>query len=189
MMQKTVRTAGYALACCLFAAAFGHSQANPAKPAIGSPQTPAQVYGKLLDGIEKQFIELADAMPEDKYNFVPTQGDFKTVRTFGEQVKHVALANYYIYAGLSDSEFKGKSDAIEKLTTKAEIMQALRDSYKPAHEVVDGMTPENAFVTTAHGTRAGIMSMGLAHNMDHYGQLVVYLRMNGIIPPASRPKK
>jgi uncharacterized damage-inducible protein DinB len=189
-MHKTVRKAGYALACCLFAAAVGHSQtATPAKPAIGSHQTPAQVYGKLLDGIEKQFIELADAMPEDKYNFVPTQGDFKTVRTFGDQVKHVAEANYFLYAGLSDVEFKAKSEAIEKLTTKAEIMRTLRDSFKPAHELVDGTTPENVFQTTAQGTRAATLSRGLAHTMDHYGQLVVYLRMNGIIPPASRPRK
>ncbi|HWG19514.1 MAG TPA: DinB family protein [Terracidiphilus sp.] len=187
-----VRTAGRALAFCLLAstAAFAHAQAaaKPAKPAIGSQQQPAQVYGKLLSMMEKEFVDLADAMPEDKYSFVPTQGEFKTVRSFGDQVKHVAEANWYFFGGpnFSEADDKAKSDAIEKLTTKAEILQALKDSFKQAHALVDGITPENVFQTTAHGTRGGMTAFGLAHMMDHYGQLVVYLRMNGIVPPASR---
>ena len=191
-MLKIARMAGCALACCLFAVAFTHAQSpQAAKPAIGTPQNPAQIYGKLLSGMEKEFVDAADAMPEDKYNFAPTQGEFKGVRTFGGQIKHVAEANYFFFAGdsFSDAEDKAKSDAIEKLTSKADIMQALKDSFKMAHALVDGMTPENAFVTTTHGTRAGMTSFGLAHMMDHYGQLVVYLRMNGIVPPASRPSK
>ena len=76
---------------------------------------------------------------------------------------------------------------VEKLTTKAEIVQALKDSFIKAHAFVDGITPENAFVTMPNGnTRGGLAAFGLAHMMDHYGQLVVYLRMNGIVPPASR---
>ncbi len=188
-MHKTARKAGCALACCLVATAFAHSQAAaPAKPAIGSPQAPAEGYGKLLAGMEKEFVDLADAMPEDKYSFVPTQGDFKKVRSFGDQVKHVAESNYYFFGGpnYSEADDKAKSEAIEKLTTKADIMQALKDSFRLAHTLVDGTTPENAFTTTAHGTRAGMTAFGLAHMMDHYGQLVVYLRMNGIVPPASR---
>jgi uncharacterized damage-inducible protein DinB len=190
-MQITVRTAGHVLALCLLASTpgFAVGQAEkPAKPAIGTQQEPAQIYGKLLSGMEKEFVDLADAMPEDKYNFVPTQGEFTKVRSFGDQVKHIAEANYYFFAGdsFSDAEDKTKTAAIEKLTSKADIMQALKDSFKMAHTLVDGMTSQNAFVTTAHGTRAGMTSFGLAHMMDHYGQIVVYLRMNGIVPPASR---
>jgi len=81
---------------------------------------------------------------------------------------------------------KAKHDAIEKLTSKAEIVQALKDSLAQAHTYVGGITAENAFVTTEHGTRGGMAAFGLAHMMDHYGQMVVYLRMNGIVPPASR---
>jgi len=110
------------------------------------------------------------------------------VRSFGSQVKHVAEANFFFFGGDSFTEAadKAKADAIEKLTSKADIVQALKDSFKLAHALVDGMTADNAFVTTTHGTRAGMASFGLAHMMDHYGQLVVYLRMNGIVPPASR---
>jgi hypothetical protein len=189
-MYKTVRILGSALACCLLAAAtLAHSQAPAAaKPAVGTPQAPAQIYGKLLAGMEKEFVDAAEAMPEDKYDFAPTTGEFKGVRSFGAQVKHVAEANYFFFGGdaFTEAGDKAKSDVIEKLTSKADIVQALKDSFKLAHALVDGTTADNAFVTTTHGTRAGMASFGLAHMMDHYGQLVVYLRMNGIVPPASR---
>jgi hypothetical protein len=192
-MQKSVRITGRVLAACLVAilpalAAAQGADNKQAKPAIGSAQPPAQIYGKLLSGMEKEFVDLAEAMPEDKYSFVPSQGEFAKVRSFGDQVKHVAEANWYFFGGpnITDDQLKTKSDAIEKLTSKADILQALKDSFKQAHTLVDGTTAENAFTTTAHGTRAGMTSFGLAHMMDHYGQLVVYVRMNGIVPPASR---
>jgi hypothetical protein len=178
-------------ACCLLAAtsAFAVAQgAAPAKPAVGTAVPPAQIYGKLLSQMEREFVGAAEAMPEDKYNFAPSSGDFKGVRTFAEQVKHVAEANYYFFAnpGTTEAEGKAKSDAIAKLKTKAEIVQALKDSFTQAHAYIDAITPENAFIQTANGTRAGQATFGLAHFMDHYGQMVEYLRMNSIIPPASR---
>ncbi len=189
-MHIPSRLAACLLLCCTVAAApaFALAQeAAPAKPAVGTPQTPSQVYGKLLGLMEKEFVSAAEAMPEDKFNFSPTQGEFKGVRSFGAQVKHVAESNYYFFGGnMSEADLKTKSDAIEKLNSKAEIIQALKDSLATAHTFVDGITPENAFVTTDHGTRGGMASFGLAHMMDHYGQMVVYLRMNGIVPPASR---
>jgi uncharacterized damage-inducible protein DinB len=192
-MHISLRSASCALAICIFAstAAKVFSQAGDnkaAKPAVGSQQPPSQIYGKLLSGMEKEFVDLADAMPEEKYSFVPSTGEFAKVRSFGDQVKHIAESNWYFFGGpdITEDQLKAKSDAIEKLTSKADIMQALKDSLKQAHTLVDGMTAENAFTTTAHGTRAGMTSFGLAHMMDHYGQLVVYLRMNGMVPPASR---
>jgi len=180
-------------ACCLLAAtsAFAVAQAAaPAKPAVGSAVAPAQIYGHLLTLMEKEFVGAAEAMPEDKYDFAPpaTMGEYKGVRTFAEQVKHVTEANYYFFAnpGTSEAEMKAKSDAIKNLKTKTEIVQALKDSFNQAHAYVDAITPENAFIQTQSGTRAGMAAFGLAHFMDHYGQMVEYLRMNGIIPPASR---
>jgi len=182
------------LGCCLLAAAStlaaAQSAAPPAKPAVGTLMSPALTYGKLLTGMEQEFVSAAEAMPEDKYNFAPptTAGEFKGVRTFGQQIKHVAEANYFFFGGpnFSQADDKAKSDAIEKLTSKADIVQALKDSFVTAHAFVDGITPENAFVMTSNGTRAGMAAFGIAHFMDHYGQIVVYLRMNGIVPPASR---
>jgi hypothetical protein len=188
-MQSIRRISGCVLACCLIAAAttFAPAQgAAPAKPAVGTAVPPAQVYGRLLSGMEKEFVGAAEAMPEDKYGFAPTTGEFKGVRTFGEQVKHVTEANYYFFGTLSDADMKAKGDVIGKLTTKADIVQALKDSFALAHSYIDGITAENAFVMTSNGTRAGQAAFGLAHMMDHYGQMVEYLRMNGIVPPASR---
>jgi len=189
-MHKTLRIAGCALACCLLAAAsFTQAQdAKPAKPAVGTPQTPPQIYGKLLSMMEKEFVDLADAMPDDKYDFAPATGEFKGVRSFGAQVAHVAEANTFFFHDPSKPMVDNRAD-FEKLKTKAEIMKALKDSFAQAHAYVNAITPENAFLTIEGqmaGTRATMASFGLAHMMDHYGQLVVYLRMNGIVPPASR---
>lgn len=181
------------LSCCILIGAplLAAAQAAPAKPAVGTVQTPSMVYGKLLSLLEGEFVSAAEAMPEDKFDFAPpaTAGEFKGVRSFGEQVKHVADANYYFFnlTGASDAELKAKGEAIGKLKTKAEIVQALKDSFKQAHAYTDSITAANAFVTMGNGgTHAGMAAFGMAHMMDHYGQLVVYLRMNGIVPPASR---
>ncbi len=190
-MHGFVRNTGGIVACCLLAAAvtLGHAQGAGAKPAVGTVMTPAATYGKLLDGMSKEFVDAAEAMPEDKFNFAPPEsaGDFKGVRSFGEQVKHVAEANWYFFGGsMTEADSKAKHDAIEKLSSKAEIIQALKDSLVQAHTFIDGTTAQNAFIMTANGTRGGMAAFGIAHMMDHYGQLVVYLRMNGIVPPASR---
>jgi uncharacterized damage-inducible protein DinB len=181
---------GRILGCCLLAAAstLALAQATaPAKPAVGTLMSPSLTYGKLLSGMEQEFVSAAEAMPEDKYNFAPpaAAGEFKGVRTFGKQVKHVAEANAYFFHDPSKPLVDTRAD-FEKLKTKAEIVKALKDSFVQAHAYVDSITPENAYVMTANGTRAGMATFGIAHFMDHYGQICVYLRMNGIVPPASR---
>jgi hypothetical protein len=198
-MRTYARTVAHIFGCCLLAAtstlvfaqaAAPAPPAAPPKPAIGAPVPPAQIYGKLLSGMEGEFVSAAEAMPEDKYNFAPpvTAGEFKGVRTFGQQVKHVAEANYFFFGGpgFTEAGDKAMSDSIEKLTTKADIVKALKDSFVMAHGFIDTITPENAFINTSHGTRAGMAAFGIAHFMDHYGQMAEYLRMNGIVPPASR---
>ncbi len=189
-MHGFVRNAGCILAGCVLAfATLGHSQAAPAKPAPGTKVAPSQSYGKLLGMMEREFVSAVEAMPEDKFNFVPTEGEFKGVRTFSGQVKHVTGSSYYFFGGpdMSQADVKAKEDGVEKLTTKAEIVQALKESFTKAHAFIDGISPENAFITMPNGsTRSEMATFGLAHMMDHYGQLVVYLRMNGIVPPASR---
>jgi hypothetical protein len=171
--------------------ALGAAGTSPAAHAQGKTEekaTFAAVFDHSLTGVEKEFVSAAEAMPDDKFNFAPTQGEFKGVRTFAEEVKHVAEANYYFYAGpdYSEAADKANSASIDKLTSKADIVKALMDSFVRAHAFIDTITPENAFVLTPHGTRAGMAAFGIAHFMDHYGQMVEYLRMNGIVPPASR---
>jgi hypothetical protein len=188
-MRIPTSFAARVLCCCLLAApAFVSAQAAaPAKPAVGTPVPPAEVYGKLLTLLEKEFVDAAEAMPEDKYSFAPSSsmGDYTGVRTFGDEIKHVTEANGYFFHDPSKPMVDTRA-AIEKLKTKAEIVAALKDSFVQAHAYVDAITPENAFLETGNGTRAGMAAFGIAHFMDHYGQLVEYLRMNGIVPPASR---
>ena len=173
--------------CCLFGASSCLRAQQPAAASSSGQATPAATYNKLLGIMEKQIVDAADAMPADKYNFAPTQGDFKGVRTFGDQVKHLAEANYEFFDGWN---VPGSVDpkTIEKLTSKDDIMKALRDSYTYAHAAMETITAENAFTQMGEhkATRAGMSAFCVAHSMDHYGQMVVYLRMNGIVPPASR---
>jgi uncharacterized damage-inducible protein DinB len=190
-MRTALRTARYAVACCLLAASstLSWSQTPPAKLAPGTKVPPAQSYGKLLGGLENEFVSAVEAMPEDKFNFAPTNGEFKGVRTFAGQVKHVTGSAYFFFGGpnMTEADVKAKEEAADKPTSKADIVQALKESFTMAHTFVDGITAENAFEVMPNGnTRAGMAAFGLAHMMDHYGQLVVYLRMNGIVPPASR---
>ncbi len=143
--------------------------------------------------IQSSFVGLADAMPADRYGFKPTAGEFREARSFGEQVKHVACANFAFFNEIekkeppADCAHGGPSPA----ATKAELVAYLRDSFDYAQRVLRTMTPSNALepVTGPYGppsTRLGITTLAVWHASDHYGQLVVYLRMNEIVPPASR---
>jgi uncharacterized damage-inducible protein DinB len=163
-----------------------------------APPAPAKTPGDALIAIisigQKEFTDAADAMPEDKYSFAPTNGEFKGVRTFAQQVKHVAAVNYIF--GASILQEKPPVDTNEEkgpdtLKTKAEIMKFLSDSFAYLHKALASITDKNQLdqVTLFGEMKAARLSVGAfstAHPMDHYGQMVEYLRMNGIIPPASR---
>jgi uncharacterized damage-inducible protein DinB len=178
-------------AILLTSPALSLAQSVPQAPTVpvrlAAPQaSPAQVYAKLFSGQEEEVVSAAEAMPADKYNFAPSHGTFEGVRTFAQQVTHIAASQYYFFGNFG---IKGvDSDAIEKLTRKDDIVQALKNSYAFAHQAVETITVENAFMEFGEhkSTRAGMATMALAHTNDHYGQMVVYLRMNGVIPPASR---
>ncbi len=157
---------------------------------LATPQvSPADVYAKLLSDQLEQVVGAAEAMPADKYNFAPTTGDFKGVRTFGQEITHIAEAQYYFFNNFGIKPATDP-DGLKKLTGKDEIIQALKDAFGYAHQAVETMTAENAFQMISDrdgsGTRAGIAAFSLAHTNDHYGQMLEYLRMNNIVPPASR---
>jgi uncharacterized damage-inducible protein DinB len=178
-------TASIAFTLCSVSPSLSVAQMSPAT----AHPSPAKVYGKLFSSQAEEVVSAAEAMPADKYNFVPTTGEFKGVRTFAQQVTHVAEAQYFFFKGFG---IKPGIDpeAITKLTSKDDIVKALKDSYAFAQQAVATITPENAFekIAAVDGTdtRASIAAFALAHTNDHYGQMVVYLRMNGIVPPASR---
>ena len=188
------------LAVCTVLASPAFLFAQNGQAAAGAPAaapssySPADSMGALLSLTESEVVSAAEAMPADKYDFVPTAGEFKTVRTFGQQVKHLAQANYQL---LRASGVPGAVDpkTLEGLKTKDELVQALKNSYTYAHAVANSLTTDNAFSSVAglppnwKITRTSDVAFMIMHTMDHYGQMCVYLRMNGIIPPASRPQQ
>lgn len=157
----------------------------------GTPIAPGESMNAVLSLMEQQVVGAAEAMPADKYDFTPTgPGEFKGVRSFGSQVKHLAESNYEFFHGWGISGAVD-SKTIEALKSKDEIVKALKDSYQYAHTAISSITPQNAFIALKgpeeyKGTRVSFAAFCVAHSMDHYGQLVEYLRMNGIVPPASR---
>ena len=159
------------------------------------PPSVSAVLDRGLSSVEKEFVDLADAMPEGKFTFVPTNGEFKTVRNFAQQLKHVAAVNYVIGASVLGEKppvDTGGENGPENLKSKAEVMKFVRDSFEYAHRATKGINENNllepikAPFGSATTTRLAMATLVTNHIFDHYGQLVVYLRMNGIVPPASR---
>jgi hypothetical protein len=186
-----------AVACIgLAAPAILQGQATAAQPAAApsGPIAPADSLNGYMGLLQMEVVSAAEAMPADKYDFAPptTMGEFKAVRSFGSQVKHLAEANYMFFQGWTVPGATAVDEkTIEALKTKDEIVKALKDSYAYAHAAVATITPDNAFLAIpgfpkGTSTRVSMASFCAAHSMDHYGQLVEYLRMNGIVPPASR---
>jgi uncharacterized damage-inducible protein DinB len=162
--------------------------AAPAQPA-----TMASTTGQWWQMISKEFVDAADAMPADKWAFKPSGGAFDNVRTFGEQVKHVACANEAFASEIAhkDPPPNCETGGPNPGRTKAELMEYLRQSFAQMSDVFAKITPTNALDAAGgtyggQSTRLGLATLAVWHASDHYGQVVVYLRMNGIVPPASR---
>jgi len=154
-----------------------------------------QVFLKLGQTL---IVSTADAMPADKYGFAPADGEFKGVRTFGQQVKHLAAANDILAAAaLGKEPPAGAGDEMgpETIRTKAEILDYLNGSFEHLAKAIDAIGDKNATVKSSpisplkgtEPTRLALTVEAMIHAFDHYGQMVEYLRMNGIVPPASRP--
>lgn len=171
--------------------AQAQAAAKAKSAATGEMQQPSALYGQMLKGLSSEIVAAAEAMPADKYDFAPANGNFAGVRTFGAEVQHVTEANYFFFSGFGLSGAPDEAK-LKSLKGKDELVQALKDSFAFAQKGIDTITPQNAFVVTGTGpmnmkmTRAGGATFCLAHSMDHYGQMVEYLRMNGIVPPASQ---
>ncbi|MGA8493392.1 MAG: DinB family protein [Terriglobales bacterium] len=157
--------------------------------------TVAQVLGQRVAGVESEFVSAAEAMPEDKYSFAPTNGEFKGVRTFAQQVKHVAAVNYMVGAAILDEKPPvelGSENGPDSMKSKADIMNFLKGSFAYIHKAVatinDGnlLSPINSPFGHGKVNRLAMATLIVGHCFDHYGQMVEYLRMNGIVPPASR---
>jgi hypothetical protein len=188
--------------------AFAQGGATPAAPAASpAPQAqaapaPPATFASLVDRqvsqYEKNVVDVAEAMPADKYDFTPASlnipgAAYKDVRTFATLIKHTATANFRFWTTLTGEKMpeniKGPNGP-DELKTKDQIVQFLKDSFAVGHRAAKTLTAENALeqVPFFRGTQARLFvaSGAVIHAADEYGQMVEYLRMNGIVPPASR---
>jgi uncharacterized damage-inducible protein DinB len=187
------------------AVASAYAQATKSPPAAGAsastPPTIASAIDREISLVEKEVVEVAEAMPEDKFDFSPEKlnlpgSNYKGVRTFGEQLKHIAASNYLIWSPITgekppDTVNDGKGP--DNMKAKADIIKYLKDSFAFGHKAVATLNSSNLVepITSSSGrqtTRLFLATFAAAHCFDHYGQMIEYLRMNGIVPPASRGK-
>jgi uncharacterized damage-inducible protein DinB len=189
IMIRKINILGF---CMLALVALSAAQESKAKD---EHRTVAQVLDHTVTNIEQEFVPAAEAMPEDKFAFAPSNGEFKGVRTFAEQVKHVAAVNYIFGAAILSEKVPvdvGDESGPASMKTKAEIVKYLKESFAYVHKAVQTVNDKNLveLVKSPFGegkvTRLGLATSVAAHGFDHYGQMVEYLRMNGIVPPASR---
>jgi len=181
------------LICLVFTLALVVAAAAQAKKE--EHRTVADVLGHTVTNLEHDFIPAVEAMPEDKFGFAPSNGEFKGVRTFAQQVKHVAAVNYELGAALLAEKPPveiGDETGPASITSKADILKYLKDSFAYTHKAIDTINEKNMIETVKSPfgegkvTRLSLATSVAWHGFDHYGQMVEYLRMNGIVPPASR---
>jgi uncharacterized damage-inducible protein DinB len=183
-------------ACFIFFTTTGSYARNTTQDSL--PPFPSAVE-RLLNNIENSIISAAELMPDDKFDFTPEQlnipgSDFKGVRTFAGQVKHLATDNYDIWSAITGDPLPpGIKDVNgpENLKTKADILEYLKNSFAEGHKAITSLTAQNAMeMLPFRGNKLARLDLAfyaLTHDNDHYGQMVVYLRMCGINPSA--PKK
>ncbi len=182
------------MGCCAMGARAQMGEDKPPVP-VGQKVEPAKAMDEMLTSFEQEVTGVAKAMPAEKYGFAPTSGamagaKFDGVRTFAGEVTHIASANYYFAMTVSGAKPDVDMKAIGKMTSKEDCLKALADSFTFAHKAVATITTANAFesISGADGlhTRVEVAAFTSAHGYDHYGQMVEYLRMNGILPPGSK---
>jgi len=175
------------LACLLFLAVT----------AVNAQTGAGKVFVQQLTSLEREFVPLAEAMPAEKFAFAPTGGEFKGVRTFGQQVSHTAAVLYAVAASIVNQKNPSELGTNENgpaLDGKDAVVKYLKDAFAYTHKAMASITDQNVMemVPSPFGrrqvARLSMANVALWHSFDHYGQMVVYARMNGIVPPASRPR-
>jgi uncharacterized damage-inducible protein DinB len=187
-----------ALAASSVAATAQMAMGSNSRPVAGTIAVPSKAVDSQLSLIEMEMMCAVKAMPAEKFGFAPSAAifasgqttEFATVRTFAQQATHVAQANYFFYMTVSGMKSDVDVARLAKLTKKEDVVSALAGSFAFAHKAVATLTAANAFevITIPEPgfyTRATLAEFGILHANDHYGQMVEYLRMNGIVPPAS----
>jgi hypothetical protein len=193
MMKRMVVV--LALMGCCWMGAQAQMAAKAPTIAPGTKIEPAKSFDGMLSDFEGEMVLLAKAMPAEKFDFAPSAANFVAgqgseyagVRTFRSMVLHIAAANYYYGSGLSGLKPDVDVKALADIKGRDQTLAALAASFAFAHKAFATLTDQSAFESVrGTQTKASLAGGLVAHGYDHYGQLVEYLRMNGIVPPASQ---
>ncbi len=206
---------GFAIAPRMLAEHVNPSEAEQAAPQSAAPrhqptaaelsrdETPGKAVTRQFEYQEYEIRSVAEAMPADKWGYRPAPGLFKNekpdfgpaeMRNFGEQIKHVACSNFAFAAELDGTTPPNACDkgGPSPAKTGAELLVYLRESFAALKKPLSAITAKNMYDPiegpyAGPNTRLGLAEVCIWHAADHYGQLIIYLRLNGIVPPASRP--
>lgn len=168
---------------------------SPAAAQTSAPSNASAVVMEMVTSVERALMGVAEEMPEDKYEFVPTNGAFRGVRTFARQIKHAAAVQHLVAATiLGERVTADMSDerGPDSVRTKTEVLQYLRESFAVLKRAVLTVDEKNAFAPfkgpfgEGSNTRLGLIGVAVSHSWNHYGQVVPYLRMNGLTPPRTQ---
>ena len=165
-----------------------------ALPMFGAEVSPnaKQIFDKQLDASEREVMAVVETMPANRFDFVPKNGAFTYVRTFGVQARHIAFCLNEVATALLGEPMLPHTDqeGPRNLTSKEDIVRYLKDAFAHAHKAIGTLTNENLleqirdpYVEKLRTTRLDAATIFLSHTWDHYGQIVEYLRMNNLAPP------
>jgi hypothetical protein len=156
----------------------------------------SKLYNHELSSLESEFVPLVEAMPADKLAFVPTSGAFNKSRSFAQQATHVATVLYEVSAAILNQKspvpLGTNENGVLADTSKEAVVKYVKDAFAYAHKSLEAITAENILepVLSPFGKnpvpRAYLADILSWHSYDHYGQMVIYARLNNIVPPASR---
>ncbi len=177
-----------------------HAQrAMPGDASVDSATAQERANFRLLlnSAVRRAIVPAAEAMPADKYGFAPTVGEFKNVLTFSREVRHSAATNYILAAaalGQAPPDDAGDEEGPDSVVTKQQHIAYLKGSFDALEKAIDVIGDRRVPVRSSPispfqggtATRLSLITESLMHSYDHYGQMVEYLRMNGVVPPASR---
>lgn len=156
-------------------------------PALAQENPLTTAAKQTLQLIKNNVVKSAEQMSEENYAFKPTP----EVRTFGQLIGHIANANFMICSRATDAENPSKEDVEETKTAKADLQKALADSFAFCETQFDALTDARAaemvdFFGGMKQTRLGVLQFNTAHDFEHYGNIVTYMRLKGMVPPSSQ---
>ena len=185
-MRTLLRTL---LICLLAPGAVALGQDHPPAAAVAPAQdNPLSAYHKhVYAGMKNVLLRTAEKVPEENYNFKPTEA----VRSFGQVVGHVADAQY-TFCSIVLGETRPALKIEQTKTSKADLIGALKDAFAYCDKAYDGMTdasaPQMVKLFGSDAPKLGVLAVNNMHNMEHYGNLVTYMRLKNIVPPSSEPR-